>query len=116
MALIGELDRRIQIIEPTYSTGTSNEDKITGWELINTNSSVWASYRPSRGTVSVDQDRIVYTQTSVMTIRYRTDLNVRMRVVDENGQVYAIVSIAESGDRKRYTDLTVNIVDNEFWS
>jgi head-tail adaptor len=51
-----------------------------------------------------------------MTIRYRTDLNVRMRVVDENGQVYAIVSIAESGDRKRYTDLTVNIVDNEFWS
>lgn len=113
MALIGKLDRRIDIIEPTYSTGTSNEDKITGWTLFDT---VWASYSASRGTVSLDQDRIVYTQTSTMTIRHRTDLDIRMRVVDENSQVYAIVSIAESGDRKRYLDLTVNIVDNEFWS
>ena len=115
--MIGKLDRRITFIEPTISNGTSNEDKITAWTAIASIPDVWASFSQQRGSVLVDQDRVSYAQTSTFIIRNRSDLNIRMRVVDENSQVYTLLSVAETpGSRKRYLTLTCNIVDNEFWS
>lgn len=115
--MIGKLDRRITFIQPIITNGTSNEDKITGWEEIDSIPTVWASLQQSRGTVGTDQDRIIYAQTSTFIIRYRTDLNIRMRVVDEDSKCYAILSIAEmNGSRKRYLNITANLIDNEYFS
>lgn len=115
--MIGKLDRRITFIQPVITNGTSNEDKITDWEEIDDYPDVWASLTQSKGTTLVTQDRVVYSQTSTFLIRYRDDLNIRMRVVDEFGQGYAILSIAEiNGVRKRYMNVTTNIIDNWFWS
>lgn len=115
--MIGKLDRRITIIQPVLTTGTSYEDKITSWELIDSVPEVWAKKVETKGNTLVQSDRVVFSQTITWTIRYRTDLNVRMRVVDQNSQVYEIVGIAESTeDRKRYLDLTTSILDNEYWT
>ena len=115
--MIGKLDRKINFIQPVTVTGTSNEDKITSWELIDSIPEVWASLSQSRGTVGTDQDRIIYAQTSTFIIRYRTDLNIRMRVVDEDSRCYAILSIAEmNGARKRYLNVTTNLIDNEYFT
>jgi SPP1 family predicted phage head-tail adaptor len=115
--MIGKLDRRITFIQPVTTTGTSNEDKITAWEEIDSIPTVWASLSQSRGTVGVDQDRIIYAQTSTFIIRYRTDLNIRMRVVDEDSRCYAVLSIAEVNDnRKRYLNITTNLIDNVYFT
>ena len=114
--MIGKLDRRVTIIEPVKSTGTSNEDKITAWTALDTVPEVWASLAVSRGSVSVDADRVVYSQISNWVIRFRTGLNIEMRLVDGNGKVYQILSIAEINERKRYLNLTTNLIDNEYWS
>jgi len=115
--MIGKLDRRITFIEPTISTGTSNENKITAWSELSSVPEVWASKNVSRGTTLVESDRVVYSQTVTWMIRNRTDLNVRMRVVDEDSQVYEIVSISETaGSRKRYLNITTNLLDNIYWT
>jgi len=115
--MIGKLDRRITFIEPTISTGTSNEDKITDWAALASIPDVWASKSTSRGTTLVESDRVVYSQTVTWMIRNRTDLNVRMRLVDDSSQVYEIISISETaGSRKRYMNITANLLDNIYWT
>jgi len=114
---IGKLDRRITFIQPVISVGTSNEDKITSWEEIDTVPDVWAQKNDSRGTTLVEDDRVVYSQNTEWRIRNRTDLNVNMRVVDASGQVYAILGITEMEvSRKRYMAVVTNLLDNIFWS
>ena len=115
--MIGKLDRRITFTQPVISIGTSNEDKITSWEEIDATPDVWASKSDSRGTTLVESDRVLYSQNTNWIVRNRTDLNVRMRLVDEDSQVYAILSITETpGSRKRYLTVTSNLLDNIFWS
>tara|TARA_R110000868_G_scaffold96848_3_gene266353 strand:+ start:1227 stop:1574 length:348 start_codon:yes stop_codon:yes gene_type:complete len=115
--MIGKLDRRVTFIEPTISIGTSNEDKITGWTAIDTIPDVWASKMDSRGTTLVENDRVVYSQNTNWIIRHRDDLNVRMRLVDGNGNVYSILSIIETnGSRLKYQTITTNLLDNIYWS
>lgn len=113
---IGKLDRRVTFIEPTITVGTSNEDKITGWTEINTVPTVWASKNESRGGTLVENDRVVYSQTVTWMIRYRTDLNVRMRLVNSDGQVYEILGFSENiVSRGRYMSIATNLLDNIFW-
>jgi len=115
--MIGKLDRRITFIEPTISTGTSNEDKITGWTAISSIPEVWASKAERAGSVYAQADRLTYAQQTEWTIRYRTDLTVRNRIVANDSRVYEIQSLAEAkGTRERYMKIVSTLVDNVYWT
>lgn len=113
---IGRLDRRVTFIEPTIVEGDSNEDKITLWNEIEGVPSVWAGKSEGRGNVLVEDDRVVYSQVVNWIIRYRDDLTVRMRLV-YGTQVYQILGISDRQDaRKRYMNISTNILDNTFFT
>jgi SPP1 family predicted phage head-tail adaptor len=114
--MIGKLDRRITIIQAITETGDSNEDKITGWEEIELNPNLWAQKIERNGNTLVQSDRVSFSQQTNWVIRFRDDLNVRMRLVYD-GQMYEILNISErKGDRLRYTDLETQFLDNEYYS
>lgn len=106
---VGELDRRITIQEPVYENNDHNEDEITGWTDVVT---LWARAEQRQGSEVVDADRVTYYETTVFTIRYRTDLNVRMRVIFDSAP-YRIFSITEhKASRKGYMEIAAEVMDN----
>lgn len=113
---IGELDREITFIQPIIEQGTSNEDKITGWEEIDTDATVNAKKKENSGAVYVQADRLTYAQQTTWTIRHRTDLNVTMRVVWDT-KVYQISNISDLDEgRQRYMALVTNLLDNVYFT
>lgn len=106
---IGKLDRKITIQEPVYANNDHNEDKIIDWETV---VSVWAKSEQRQGSEVVDADRVTYYETTIFTIRYRSDLNVRMRIVFQSIP-YRIFSITEyKGTRKGYMEIAAEVMDN----
>jgi SPP1 family predicted phage head-tail adaptor len=113
---IGRLDREITFIKPIIDNGESNEDRIDGWEEIDIYPTVSASKKELNGTVYTQSDRLTYTQQTEWTIRYRADLNVRMRVV-YNSKVYEIINIIESDEnRNRFLKVITNLLDNVYFT
>jgi SPP1 family predicted phage head-tail adaptor len=113
---VARLDREITFIEPTIVVGTSNEDKITAWVEIDTDPDVSARKMEEGGNTSVNADRVTNTKQTSWVIRYRDDLNVRMRIVYET-KVYEILNISESDEtRKRYLTILSQSLDNEFFT
>lgn len=112
---IGELDRQVTFIKENVSRGASNQDVIT-WVIIASNPTVFSRKLELKGNEVVIGDQLKYVQKTLFTIRYRTDLTVKNRVVF-NGQVYEIISITENGlERKTYLDVLANLIDNETWT
>lgn len=113
---IGRLDRRITFVQPIYETGTSNEDKITGWEVIDSSPDVWAQKIENSGRTLVQNDRVTFSQVTTWIVRFREDLNVRMRLIF-NTQAYEIVNIAHADKgRDRYLNITTNLLDNIYFT
>lgn len=113
---IGKLDRRITFIQRIVDVGDSNEEKIVGWEQIETDPTVWTRKKEKIGSEIPLSDQLTYVQESHFIIRSRTDLNVLMRCVFE-GQVYEILSITEVDEgRKRFLNVASNLIQNEFFS
>jgi SPP1 family predicted phage head-tail adaptor len=112
----GRLDRRITVIERSITDGDSNEDYTTAWVEIENYPDVWARKYDLRGKEVVIADKVQFMYLTVWTIRYRTDLKASMRIVDESGQVYEIVTISEGEGRRAWLDIVTNILENETWS
>lgn len=114
---IGRHDRRVTFIQPIISTGTSNEDKITSWEEIDSNPTVWARKIEEGGGTGVTADRVTHSRAVSFVVRFREDLNVRMRLVLDT-LVYEIINIAEAdqGGRERYLNVLTQLLDNEYFT
>lgn len=113
---IGNLDTEIYFIQPIISNGDSNEDKIDGWELIDSYPMVTAKRYDSKGDTSVVNDRLTFSQNTEWTIRYREDLNVRMRIACDS-QVFEILAISDFNEsRKRYLRIYTNLLDEIFFT
>lgn len=113
---IGRLDREVTIIQPILEQGDSNERKITGWEVIDDYPNISARKIEQGGNTLVQSDRITFSQQTIWVIRYRDDLNVRMRLVWDT-KMYEILNIAENNEgRKRYMDIVTQLLDNEFFT
>jgi SPP1 family predicted phage head-tail adaptor len=109
---IGRLDRRIYIIQPVTTTGTSKGPTITGYEFIDSDYQPWARVRNKLGDEIVQNDIITHVQQTVFTIRYRTDITTEMSIVHENKR-YKIFSFAESGEvRRRFLDITAEYTED----
>lgn len=124
---IGRLDRQVVFIKPIYGDSISNEDKIIGWEVIDSYPKVSAKKIEGSGgtsfgggTTVVQSDRITFVRQTTWIIRYRADLlnqvspNIRLVY---GTQMYDVVNIVESGEeRKRYMDVVTQILDNEYFT
>jgi SPP1 family predicted phage head-tail adaptor len=107
---VGKLDRRITIQEPVYGTNEHNEKVISSWSNVAT---VWARVEQKQGSEVVDADRLTYYETTIFTIRYRSDLNVQMRIIWDSIP-YRIFSITEhKAARKGYMEIAAEVIDNE---
>lgn len=107
----GELDCEITFIRPNISVGDANSDYINGWNPISPGD--WARKVDSPGREVVVADRPTYIQKTVWTIRYRSDINQRMRIVHE-GKLYEIISIhANNSSRGRWLDIVTQLLDTE---
>ena len=114
--LIGHFDREIYFIQPIINDGASNEDRIDGWELIASYPMVNAKKVDGKGNSFVFNDRLTFIQLTEWHIRYRDDLNTRLRLV-YNTQVYEILSIAELPEgRNRFLKLNTNLLDQIYFT
>lgn len=113
---VGRMDRRVSFLKKIITDGDSNEDYTEGWEKITTDPDVWAYKQDTRGREVVIADRVQYMYTTIWTIRYRTDLKADMRLVDEDGQVYEIITLGEGEGRRSFTEVTTNILEGTYWT
>jgi SPP1 family predicted phage head-tail adaptor len=95
---IGNLDRRITFQMESFERNEFNE-KITTWVNFKT---VWAHVISTPGNEAYIADQLTAVLTMSFMIRYRTDIDIKMRVV-YNGAVYKVVSITEpEGTRREF--------------
>lgn len=110
------MDRRITFIQKDIITGDSNEDYIDDWVEIDSSPDVWARKEDLRGKEVVIADKVQFMYLTVWTIRWRQDIKANMRIVDQYGQVYEIITISEGEGRGRFLDIVTNILENVTWS
>jgi len=103
MARAGKLDQRI-----TLQTFTEADDGIGGktkaWANLASVPAVWAKVSHKGGLEVLSEGRTNATSKTIFTIRNRTDLDERMRVVwgSEN---YDVRNINRMGGRALYLDI-----------
>ena len=112
----GELDREVTFIKKVVSNGASNADNVDSWIEVTTDPTVFARKKDLGGQDIVVAERVTYTQRTLWTVDYRTDLTTENRLV-YGGKVFQILSITdnESG-RDRYLDVMTSILDPETWT
>lgn len=97
---IGKLDRRITFQEMIIGDDVSNADVETGWQDIETTPEVWANVDERSGTEEFKADQLNGVKLTNFTIRYRNDLNTKLRIV-YGSDIYDIQTILPL-DRNRF--------------
>lgn len=106
---IGSFDRRITIQEEVITTNNYNEKRSTWIDKV----TLPANVRSGSGYESYQADQLTAVLTTSFLIRYRRDIDVKMRIVYE-GSVYGIVSITEPNEtRRQYLELKGELVAEE---
>lgn len=112
---VGELDKRIVIQGPTYTTDTTGES-IESWSTVAT---VWSKFmvQNSVGTERFETDQLVSVNTSFFLIRYRTDINSTQRI-SYNSETWSVQAVADMSEtenvpRKTWLKIRVEHRDNE---
>jgi SPP1 family predicted phage head-tail adaptor len=91
----GRLDRRVTIQHVTETVGDAR-GLIETWATIST---VWGDVRPISGREFLAADRENAEATTKVTIRWRSDVTTKHRVIAE-GKTYGIAHVAEIGRRE----------------
>lgn len=120
---IGTLDREVYFVQAIIEQGDSNEDKITGWELIENYPIRTARKVERSGNTIVVSDSVSWDRQTEWIIRYDDGLESRnigniqhLRLVYET-QMFQIVNISETGEtRKRYMSVITQLLDNEYFT
>lgn len=98
---IGKLDKRVTFQEIIIGQNASNEDEEIGWEDLFT---TWAQVEEKSGDEMYRADKLTDFKDSVFTIRYRTGITPKNRIV-YNGFKWNILSILNGG-RKGFLKIT----------
>lgn len=101
---IGRLDQRVIIQQAIIGVDASNEDKEMGWESIPSVPNPWSSVEEKGGSENYQGDILTAVTIAVFTMRHRTDLNEKMRIL-YNDRIYGIKSIIFHA-RKGYIKVT----------
>lgn len=101
---VGKLDRKITFQKKILGVNASNEDAETGWEDITPNPDVYANVEEKSGSEAYRAEKLTAVTVAVFSIRHRTDLNEKMRII-YNSRKYDIQAII-FGARKGYLKIT----------
>jgi SPP1 family predicted phage head-tail adaptor len=96
--LAGNMDRRITFQSFTTSKNEVNED-VKAWADLASIPTVWAQVLPLSQKEMVDASRVMTLNDKVFIVRYRADIDEKMRVVYESDS-YDIHSVTEIGRRE----------------
>jgi len=96
----GRLRHRITIQQPASTVGVLGE-KIKSWADVAT---VWAAIEPVRGREFFEAHQRESEATTIITIRYKSGLNVRMRI-NFGSKYYKIDNILNPDERNRYLEI-----------
>lgn len=110
MEQIGKFDRTLILQSASGSTNLANEDSET-WANIGTAPEMWCQVIETRGKESLRADQIDVIQPTLFRIRYRADLNEKMRLI-YNTHPYYIEGIKEIG-RREYLELFTRVSKEE---
>lgn len=94
------MDQRITLQVPTL-TSDGGGGQTAAWGDIPSTPVVWARVMPKRGNERMEEDRMSATGVYLFTIRNRTDLDERMRIV-WRGENYNVRAIMREGPRPLY--------------
>lgn len=97
---IGKMDKRFTFQQMLIGENESNENEEQGWEDVVT---VYASKNEKSGTEKYAADKLTGFQGVVWKMRFRDDVDIKMRGFCEN-RTYNIISISEIG-RKRFMEV-----------
>lgn len=101
---VGRMDKRVTFEKKIFGTDESNQHKVTGWEDIVSNPTVWANVEYKSGSENFESDQLVAVKMASITVRYRTDLTAENRVI-VGTEIFNIHTVLEVG-RKRFLKLT----------
>jgi SPP1 family predicted phage head-tail adaptor len=107
----GQLDREITFIKRVITRGNANQDKVS-WARVTDNPTVFSRVKELPGNEVVIGNQIKFIQKTEFVVVYRTDITAKHRLVFED-RVYEIISVIETAQRKMYTQVMANYLDNE---
>lgn len=96
----GRLNRRI-VIQQRLATENELGERVSGWQIVAT---VWANIINKSGLETVRNEMDMSVVSASIRIRYRTDINAGMRVLD-GSTVYDIQAVLLDRTGKQYVDL-----------
>jgi head-tail adaptor len=102
----GKLDKRIIIVEPIITDGDSNEDKVDGYEIIDTDPRPYARVTYKVGDTVVEGNQVKHIRTVEIELRHRTDITIKNKVVIDN-EMFSVLSSVPLGEiRNRFTKIS----------
>lgn len=100
----GILNRQVRL-QRRLDTQNVLGEKVSGWTDVAT---VWASVRQKSGLETIRSEMEMSIVTASIRIRYRTDVNAMMRVLDGT-DVYDVQAVIYDKVKKEYIDLVCQI-------
>jgi SPP1 family predicted phage head-tail adaptor len=112
----GELDREVIFLQQIIGSNATNEDEDSGWERVDTDSSVFAKVVQRPGREMMLADRVTFIQTTLFYVDHRTDITERNRIY-YNSKVYNILSVTEpESGRETFLEIAAEVNDTEAWT
>lgn len=93
----GSMDRRIELRHRALTKNEQNENVET-WDI--TYATVWAGRSDLHGQKRLLAEQFSHDQLTEFTIRYRTDIVLTDRIIDDEGNIFEITNKAELGRRR----------------
>lgn len=106
---IGQMDRLITIQE-NVGTLDHNNQKVPSWQNVSTGPEVWAMKQEKTGNETYESDQLVAIQATFWTIRYRSDITPKHRIV-YNGKNYDILSQPVELGRQQYLEIKTELIE-----
>lgn len=98
--MIGRLDQRVTLQSPTRTADAAG-GFTAAWGNLTSTPVVWARVEPKSGSESMSDDRMNAASMYQFTIRNRSDVDERMRIV-WLGENYNVRSVLREGPRPLY--------------
>jgi SPP1 family predicted phage head-tail adaptor len=92
----GKLDRKVLLYHRVLTKNEQNENEES-WPSVY--AEVWGGKSDLRGQKRLLAQQFSHEQQTEWTLRYRSDVVLTDRLVDENGNTYEILDVAEVGRR-----------------
>lgn len=98
--MIGQLDQRITLQSYTLAADGAGGQAKT-WANFASVPNVWARVQPGVGSERFNEDRVNAIAPTIFTIRYRSDVDERHRII-WNSEEYNIRQVKRAGGRDLY--------------